>query len=183
MWNIPKRDVHWSIEMQKFLSVLGLTAAVLFGAVVVNAADEAKKEKPAEEKFAAKCPISGGDAKKEQKSAYKDKEVYFCCEKCKAAFDAEPAKHAVKANHQLVQTKQYKQTKCPISGGELNKEQFTKVSGVKVSFCCEKCKGATEGVTGDEQLAKVFSDEAFKKGFVAKKDKKEDAEPAADPAK
>lgn len=152
--------------MNKVFGVLGLTAAVLFGVVAVNAAEEKKEEKPV-----AKCPVSGNDIKKDQKSTYKEKEVYFCCDKCKAAFDKEPAKHAVKANLQLVQTEQFEQTKCPMSGGALNKDQKTKIGGVTVSFCCDKCKGAAEKATGDDQLAKVFSDEAFKKGFVAKKAK------------
>lgn len=149
--------------------------------VAAHAADEpAKKteDKPkAEAKFTAKCPVSGQPAKKEAATAYKDKEVYFCCDKCKAAFEADNTKFTVKANHQLFQTKQYRQAKCPMSGGDLNKEQKTKIAGVNVQFCCENCKGKAEKATGDDQLALIFSDAAFKKGFVAKKEKKED--PAA----
>lgn len=129
--------------------------------------DEGKKKE--ESKFTAKCPVSGGDASKEQKTAYRDKELYFCCEKCKAAYEADTAKYAAKANHQLVQTKQFVQTKCPLSGGDVNKEQFVRVSGVKVTFCCEKCKGAIESASKDDQLSKVFADEVFTKSFEAKK--------------
>lgn len=129
-----------------------------------------------EAKFTATCPVSGSSAKKDQTVAYKDKEVYFCCEKCKAAYEAEPAKFATKANFQLVQTKQFKQTACPLSGGKTNKEQSAKIEGVKVAFCCDKCKGAVESASKDEQLAKVFAEEVFTKAFAAKKDKPESSE-------
>lgn len=141
-------------------------------ALSVTADEKPKQDKPvqkAEAKFTAKCPVSGADAKKEQATAYKEKQVYFCCEKCKAAFEADNAKFAVKANHQLVQTKQYRQTKCPLSGGDLNKEMTAKVSGVNVQFCCDKCKGKTEAASKEDQLAMIFSDDAFKKGFAARK--------------
>jgi YHS domain-containing protein len=129
---------------------------------------EGKKEEP---KFTAKCPVSGEAATKEQKAAYREKDVYFCCEKCKAAFEADSAKFATKANHQLVQTRQFVQTKCPLSGGDINKEQFARVSGVKVSFCCDKCKGSIESATKDDQIAKIFADEVFTKAFEARKKK------------
>ncbi|MCX7397865.1 MAG: YHS domain-containing protein [Planctomycetales bacterium] len=128
---------------------------------------EAKEKGEAE--FKATCPVSGSDAKKENSSKYRDKETYFCCEKCKAAFDAEPAKYSAKANLQLVQTKQFRQTKCPVSGSKVNKEQTIKVSGVKVGFCCEKCKGSLETASKDDQLTKIFGDAVFTKSFAVKK--------------
>ncbi len=132
-------------------------------------AEKPEKSEKEEPKFAAKCPVSGADAKKEQSAKYKEKDVYFCCEKCKAAFEADSAKYSTKANHQLVQTRQFRQTQCPLSGGKVNKEESAKIDGVKVTFCCEKCKGAIEGSTEEEQLTKVFADEVFAKSFTAKK--------------
>ena len=134
---------------------------------------EGGKKKDGEKKFTAKCPVSGADASQEQFASYKDKQVYFCCEKCKAAFEAEPAKYEVKANHQLVQTKQFKQKKCPISGGDFVKEQSARVSNVNVRFCCEKCKGAVQDAEADAKMEMIFSAKAFKKAFVAVKDKSE----------
>jgi YHS domain-containing protein len=154
--------------MKRNTAVLSLAAALL----ALFAASGSAEDKKEEAKFSAKCPVSGADAKKEQHASYKDKEVYFCCEKCKAAFEADNKKFAVKANHQLVHTKQFVQVKCPLSGGPLNKEQVVKVGEVEVAFCCDKCKGKTAGAKGDEQLALVFSDEAFKKGFEAPKEEK-----------
>lgn len=136
--------------------------------------DEGKKED--EEKFTAKCPVSGEAAVKEQFTAYKEKEVYFCCDKCKAAFEAEPAKFEVKANHQLLQTKQFKQKKCPISGADFVKEQSARVANVKVHFCCEKCKGAVQSAEADAKLQMIFAENTFKKAFVAVKEKSEDSD-------
>jgi YHS domain-containing protein len=138
-------------------------------------AEAGKDKKDSEDKFTAKCPVSGETAVKEQFAAYKEKEVYFCCDKCKAAFEAEPAKFEVKANHQLVQTKQFKQKKCPISGGDVVKEQSTRVANVNIRFCCEKCKGAVESAAADKRLEMIFAEAAFKKAFVAVKAKDGDA--------
>lgn len=133
-------------------------------------------KKDDEDKFTAKCPVSGESAVKEQFTAYKEKEVYFCCDKCKAAFEAEPAKFEVKANHQLVQTKQFKQKKCPISGADFVKEQSARVAKVNVHFCCEKCKGAVQSAEADAKLEMIFAEKAFKKAFVAVKVKSEDGD-------
>lgn len=133
-------------------------------------------KKDDEDKFTATCPVSGEAAVKEQFTAYKEKEVYFCCDKCKAKFEAEPAKFEVKANHQLVQTKQFKQTKCPISGEDFVKKQSTKVAKVNVRFCCEKCKGAVDSAEADKKLEMIFAEAAFKKAFVAVKKKSEDGD-------
>ena len=128
------------------------------------------KEEPGDkDKFTAKCPVSGKAAIKEQFASYKEKEVYFCCDKCKAAFEAEPKKFEVKANHQLVQTKQFKQKKCPISGGDFVKEQSARVAKVNVCFCCDKCKGAVQSAEAEAKLEMIFAEKAFKKAFVAVK--------------
>ena len=127
------------------------------------------KKEDAEDKFTAKCPVSGEAATKEQFTAYKEKQVYFCCDKCKAAFEAEPAKYEVKANHQLAQTKQFVQKKCPLEGGPIDKEQSARVSNVTVRFCCEKCKGAVQSASADEKLEMIFAEKAFKKAYVAAK--------------
>jgi YHS domain-containing protein len=38
------------------------------------------------------CPVSGKDIDASQTSKHKGQEVAFCCGKCKAKFDADPAK-------------------------------------------------------------------------------------------
>ena len=141
-----------------------------------DAKPEDGDKKDGEDNFTAKCPVSGEAAVKEQFTAFKEKEVYFCCDKCKAAFEAEPAKFEVKANHQLVQTKQFRQKKCPISGADFVKEQSAKVANVNVRFCCEKCKGAVQSAEADKKLEMIFAEATFKKAFVATKAKSEDGD-------
>ena len=145
--------------MKRFLSVLCALTVVI---VAVHAA---------EEKFSAKCPVSGKDAIKDASLDYKGAKVYFCCPGCPDAFKADTAKFAAKANQQLVQTKQATQEKCPLSGGKLNPDTAVKVGEVSVTFCCNNCKGKVEKAEGDAQPDLVFSDAAFEKGFVVAKPK------------
>ena len=173
--------------MKSQMSWLAIVLGVMVSVPFVNADDEKKdaagepakaetkeeskpkKAEKGEAEFKATCPVSGSDAKKENASKYREGEAYFCCEKCKAAFDAEPAMYSAKANLQLVQTKQFRQAKCPVSGSKINKEQTIKVSGVKVGFCCDKCKGSLETASADDQLTKIFGDAVFTKSFAVKK--------------
>ena len=138
--------------------------------LVFSAAGAAEKE--GEKKVELKCPVSGQAADKANAVAYKGGEVYFCCMNCPKAFEKETAKFATKANHQLAATGQAKQTKCPLTGRPLNKEQTVEVAGVEVTFCCPNCKGKVAGAEGKEQLELVFADKAFDKGYEVKKKEK-----------
>lgn len=113
------------------------------------------------------CLVAGSKpAKAECSAEYKGGKVYFCCGNCPKAFQGETAKFAVKANAQLVQTGQAKQSKCPLSGGPCKEDKVLEVAGAKVYFCCDNCKGKVAEAKGDEQAKLVFSDAAFEKaGF------------------
>lgn len=152
-----------------------ILAFSLIGGFVVVGAEKAPKE-GAKKKVALKCPVSGAPAKADKTLAYKGASVQFCCDNCPKAFAANTAKFATKANHQLALTKQARQAKCPLSGGPIDKTKTAKVAGVKVGFCCEKCQGKVAAAEGDDQLALVFADAAFDKGFKIpkKKGKKKD---------
>jgi YHS domain-containing protein len=117
------------------------------------------------------CPVSGKEASKDHAVKYKAGSVYFCCDNCPKAFAADKEKFATKANAQLVATKQYRQTKCPLTGKKLNPAAIVEVSGVEVKFCCNNCKGKVAKAEGDEQVTLVFSDDAFQKAFVPAKAK------------
>jgi len=116
-----------------------------------------------------KCPVSGAKVNPKATVDYNGGKVYFCCEKCPEAFKKDTAKFANKANHQLVQTGQLTQVKCPLTGKDTNPEKTVEVAGVKVGLCCGGCQGKVAKATGDEQLGLVFSDAAVKKGFKAAK--------------
>ena len=148
--------------MRRF-SLLVAAFGLLLTAVV---ADEVKLD-------GIKCLVNPKAAAKADKSAdYKDGKVYFCCDNCPKAFAKDEKKFSTSANTQLVATGQAKQAKCPLSGGDLNKDTEITVAGAKVQFCCNNCKGKVEKATGEEQAKMVFGDEAFTKaGFKVEKKK------------
>ncbi len=168
VWNtdfvLPESPIQKGFPMSTRLFGLAVLAAFAAG-FAVKAADEAKK-------FSAKCVVAGKpDAKEDKFAEYKGGKVYFCCDNCKAKFEKDSKPFAVKANAQLVSTGQAKQVKCPISGQPVDEAQNSTVAGSKVGFCCGNCKGKVDKATGDDQLALVFSDDAFKKGFEVPKKK------------
>ena len=146
--------------MKKIASVLG----ILLVASMTVAADVDLTD--------VKCVVAPKNATAGKSADYKDGKVYFCCGGCAGKFAADSKKYAVKANQQLVATKQYEQKKCPLSGGKLNPETAITLAGTKVSFCCNNCKGKVEGEKDEaKQLAMVFSEKAFAKAFQLKKAK------------
>ena len=97
---------------------------------------------------------------------YKGGKVFFCCKGCVGKFTKNPEKFADKANQQLVATGQYKQTACPLSGGDMDDEQVVSVSGIEVKFCCGNCVNKVDGQANDAaKSGLVFSDKSFAKGF------------------
>ncbi|MBP7948631.1 MAG: hypothetical protein KA004_03175 [Verrucomicrobiales bacterium] len=102
-------------------SILTLIAA-LAATIGFATAEAANKE----------CPVSGKTTIKAT-SDYA-KKVSFCCEKCKAKFDANPASFADK-----VAAYKADSGKCLMSGKAADKEQNSEYK-VTVGLCCEKCK-------------------------------------------
>lgn len=120
------------------------------------------------------CVVAPKAAKAEKSASYKEGTVYFCCDGCKGKFEKDTAKYATKANKQLVATKQYEQKACPLTGNKTNPEKTVKVDGVVVAFCCGNCQGKVAAAEGEEQVALVFAEKPFEKGFTAKKEKEGD---------
>src|ERR1051325_9702086 len=87
-----------------------------------------------------KCPVSGKPVNPEKFVEYNGGKVYFCCPGCPGPFKEKTAKYATKANHQLVQTGQQVQVKCPLTGKDTNPTTAIDIKGVKVAFCCNNCK-------------------------------------------
>ena len=142
--------------------LIALTTCCLLAFTLLTVhAEDAKKTK----KAGPKCPVSGQPIDKEHKVVHNGGEVYFCCPKCPPVFEKNPDKFAAKANHQLVQTKQAKQVKCPLTGGPTKDDKVVKVAGVKVNFCCGNCLAKADGLKGAKRMKLLFNDEAFKKGF------------------
>lgn len=142
-----------------------LALALVFGVVTVRALRA--EDKP--DLKGVKCPISGKDVVAEGVADYNGGKVYFCCKNCPEAFKKDSAKFATKANHQMVQTGQLKQTACPMSGKECKAGTEVDVNGVKVAFCCNNCKGAAEKLTAEERMTKFFADVSKTFELAAKK--------------
>ncbi|WP_296457541.1 YHS domain-containing protein [Rubinisphaera sp.] len=140
--------------MKNLLTTLGICLLSLM-TLTISAAEEKKAE--------PQCPVSGKAISKDHSVSYKGAEVYFCCPKCPKAFEMDTKKYAAKANHQLVQTDQAKQVKCPITGRPDREDKAVTVNGVEVNFCCGNClKAANEA---DDKVVMLFNDKAFEKGF------------------
>ena len=147
-----------------FRKLSSVLAVLLVAGVTVVAAD-IKLE-------GVTCVISPRPADKEKVADYKEGKVFFCCGGCQAKFKETPKKFAVKANHQLVATKQYVQKDCPFSGGKVDPETTLDIGGTKVAFCCAGCKSKVEMAEDDAAKMKmVFTEKAFAKGFKSAKKK------------
>ncbi len=80
-----------------------------------------------------KCPTSGKDVDKAVTSTY-SKKVGFCCDKCKAKFDADPAKFTKE-----VAAYKADSGKCVMSGKPVDAAKSSEFKK-EVAFCCPKCK-------------------------------------------
>lgn len=150
-----------------FLTATVAVALIASSLYLANAVadDEEKKDKVDFSKV--KCLINPKAKAKEANAAeYKGGKVYTCCGGCLAKFKKSPEKFATSANWQLVSTKQFVQTKCPISGGKINPSKTAEIGGVKVGFCCGNCLGKVTKADDKEKAEIAFSEKAFKKGFV-----------------
>lgn len=115
-----------------------------------------------------KCVMNGLDnANSDQIIAYKGGQVHTCCANCKAELEKMidskqvPVEVAVRANHMLVATGQFRQSKCPLTGGPA-KVSVT-VQGAEVKVCCQNCTKKVKAAEGSDQLTLLFSEEAFDK--------------------
>ena len=150
---------------------LTVAIAVLI-AVAAGTHHVAAAKKDSGDKLASvKCPVSGKSVKAASAVDYKGGKVYFCCNNCPKAFAGNTAKFAAAANHQLAASGQAKLTKCVFTGKKLNPATKIDASGVAICFCCNGCKGKATKVSGKDQVALLFSDAKFAKGYVVGKKK------------
>jgi YHS domain-containing protein len=137
-----------------------ITALVAVGGLKA-AKEEAKKE------FKATCPVSGKPAGEDHVRELKNGDkVYFCCENCPKAFEANPKKYNLQVHRQLVETGQVVQVACPLTGKPVNKDHMAEVGTTKVGFCCDKCEAKYAKASDEEKLKLLFANAAFEKGFT-----------------
>lgn len=85
------------------------------------------------------CPVMGGKIDKNVYLDYEGQRVYFCCPACKETFLKDPEKYFKKFEEEGVLPESV-QKKCPVMGGDINKNVFTDYKGRRVYFCCASCK-------------------------------------------
>lgn len=94
------------------------------------------------------CPYSGEDIDAEQVVAY-TKVVGVCCEKCQAKLQKDVAGNIAK----IAEVKAvHVNTKCPLSGKEVDGETTVSFKGAKVAVCCEKCEAKFDAETHGEKV-------------------------------
>ena len=94
------------------------------------------------------CPYSGEDIDAEQVVTY-TKVVGVCCDKCKAKLQDKPGKHlkkiaGIKASHV--------NSKCPLSGKDVDGATTVDFRGAKVGVCCEKCESKFDAAKHGEKV-------------------------------
>ena len=86
----------------------------------------------------AKCSFTGKPLNPKFTSGFDGQVIGFCCGKCKARFDKNPAKGIKKV-------KEYKpvpkpiNTACPFTGAQLTPKFTSVFDGQVIGFCCGKC--------------------------------------------
>jgi YHS domain-containing protein len=95
-----------------------------------------------------KCPMSGRAVNLQQTLTHEGETIAFCCGDCKANFSQNPAEHASKIQRLTVNTK------CPMSGRDINPAQTLTHEKERIAFCCGDCKANFEQDPA-QHLAKV----------------------------
>lgn len=140
---------------------LTLAFALLLGLLLPGAVSARADVDPS----TLKCPVSGQDCDGEVSAAFGGGKVWFCCEKCLAAFEQDPAAFTAKARRQMVASEQLQQTGCPFSGNKPLPDVNLAVDGVSIGFCCPGCRARVAKAGPDEQLEMVFGKKS--KGFAS----------------
>jgi YHS domain-containing protein len=135
------------MKLNKKILVLSLSLG-LTSLIGLSLADD-KAEKKAEGKEApapaaltadnATCPVSGKAIDATKVSSY-SKVVAFCCGKCQANFNKDPGKHVDEVAK--ITAPDYVNTKCPVSGKDVDASKTAEHGGQTVAFCCGKCPKA-----------------------------------------
>lgn len=115
-----------------------------------------------------KCVVNGDQSASVDASIeYQGGRVYVCCKECVKQFEKDSKKFAARANHQLVLTGQYRQSKCPINDTDFDPEVTANVGGTSIAFCCQGClKKVNDTQDMAERAELVFGSKVFKKSFV-----------------
>jgi len=120
---------------------------------------EFKKKKSAEEisfddPINKKCPITGKDVVSGKTSEYEKQLIGFCCADCVGKFEADPKKYigkvkefkkkSSKSADEEISFDDHINSKCPITGKDVNPTKTVEYEKQLIGFCCDDCKGKFE---------------------------------------
>ena len=131
----------WEAEIQRLQAQIhDQRMTVDLGAHAVAAAD------PGPIPINTVCPVSCKPADRTRTIVHEGKFVAFCCDDCKASFLKDPKPH-------LARLEQFAKpppgnlglarpinTKCPVSGKDVDPAKTSMHDGKVLAFCCDKCK-------------------------------------------
>lgn len=123
-----------------------ILAGLVGAALLVGGAqgdDSAKASKPAKDKQAVMCPVAGKAIDQASYTYFKNRRVYFCCDKCKAEFESTPAKYSagVKKQWDAIPILQ-RQVNSPISNQPIKMAYFVEEPDMRIYFASEDEKAA-----------------------------------------
>jgi YHS domain-containing protein len=94
-----------------------------------------------------KCPVSDKDVDPTKTVVYEGATIAFCCDDCKAKFEKDPKEFAAKLNLPAKSSEAASKpinTKCPVSGEDVDPAKTLAYEGATVAFCCDDCKAKFE---------------------------------------
>ena len=146
---------------------LATKAEIVFGpAAFKRAFTKSESSRKTADLTDIKCLVDPKRSAKEKFAIdYREGKVYFCCSGCQKSYQADPAKFSTQANLQLVSTKQFEQTKCPMTDGDADESKTVSIAGQEVAFCCGGCQGQVAEASEEERVAMIFADGVFEKSF------------------
>lgn len=89
------------------------------------------------------CPVSGEKADASITVDHDGRRVAFCCANCKVKFEADPAPYLAVLDAKPALGPELNEV-CPVSGQPAKPQIFVDDEGLRVAFCCEKCKAKFE---------------------------------------
>lgn len=87
------------------------------------------------DKVQVRCPVGGEEIDPKVSRKVDGKAVQFCCEKCAAAYEKDPAKYQAR----LADSYTYQVT-CPVEGGRIDPASYVDLpTGERIYTCCKPC--------------------------------------------
>ena len=115
-------------------SIIGMLAITATAAETASAVkDTIKTLKPQ-----TTCLVTGEPIDSSSHFDLQGQRIYMCCDMCAPKIKADPDKYFKKAAEQGILFENA-QTKCPVSGEEIDKAIYADYSGRRIYFCCKKC--------------------------------------------